>query len=385
MIIRHILQELISIAAQYRVITITGPRQAGKTTLTRLAFPGHSYVSLEDPDIRSLATNDPRAFLDLYPSPVIFDEIQRVPQLLSYIQTIVDANPAKAQYVLTGSHQLELNQAITQSLAGRTALLTLYPLSISELSDAKIEESVDGYIYRGFLPAVHAEKLDPTRYYRNYFQTYVERDIRQMIQLKDFVLFETFMRLCAGRIGQLLNINSLSNEVGVSSHTINSWLSILEASFIIYRLQPFHENLGKRLVKSPKIYFIDVGLASYLLGIESIEQTKRDPLRGQLFENLVVIELVKARSNQGLDPNLYFYRDSNQNEVDVLYQSARKYLPIEIKSASTFHPSFAKGIEYLNKIDSGKFVKGAVIYTGDMLPELEHASVVNFRKAAELI
>lgn len=385
MIKRQILQELKTISQQYRVITMTGPRQAGKTTLTRLAFPTYTYVSLEDPDIRALASSDPRAFLKLYPSPVIFDEIQRTPKLLSYIQTIVDVNPAPAQYILTGSHQLELNQAITQSLAGRTALLTLYPLSIAELSDAEILKSADEYLYQGFLPAVHSQQLDPIRYYRNYFQTYVERDIRQMIQLKDFALFETFMRLCAGRMGQLLNAHSLANEVGVSSHTINHWLSILEASFVIYRLQPFHENLGKRLVKTPKLYFTDVGLASYLLGIETIEQLQRDPLRGQLFENLVVIELLKFRSNQGLDPHIFFYRDSNQNEVDILFQVARHYVPIEIKSASTFHPSFTKSIEYLSKIDSQKFVKGAVIYAGELEPELQHASVINFRKTKALI
>lgn len=385
MIKRHIIQELKLLALQYRVVTITGPRQAGKTTLARLAFPDHAYVSLEDPDIRTLASNDPRAFLALYPSPVIFDEIQRVPSLLSYIQTIVDGTQSKGQYILTGSHQLALSEAITQSLAGRTALLTLYPLSIAELADAGFTDHADGYMHKGFLPAVYADALDPTRYYRNYFQTYVERDVRQMIQVKDLMLFEKFMRLCAGRVGQLFIASKLANEVGVSAHTINHWLSILEASFVIYRLLPFYENIGKRLVKAPKLYFVDVGLAAYLLGIETQEQMKRDPLRGNLFENMVVMELIKTRSNQGLEPHLFFYRDSNDNEVDILYQHARQYRPIEIKSAETFQMGFTKGVESFRRAYPEGADRGAVIYGGDLLPELENVSVLNFRQSARAL
>ncbi len=379
------MRELKEIASQYRVVTLTGPRQAGKTTLARLSFPEHGYVSLEDPDLRNLATTDPRAFLDAHPSPVIFDEIQRVPSLLSYIQTIVDSNQRKGQFILTGSHQLELSQAITQSLAGRTALLTLYPLSIAELTDANMQDNADGYMHKGFLPAVHAETLDPTRFYRNYFQTYVERDVRQMIQVKDILLFEKFMRLCAGRVGQLFVANKLANEVGVSSHTISHWLSILEASFVVYRLQPFYENIGKRLVKAHKLYFVDVGLATYLLGIETYDQLKRDPLRGNLFENMVVMELVKARSNKGLDPHLFFYRDSNDNEVDIIYQSARVYRPIEIKSATTFQSEFTKGLEFFKRTVPDGSAKGVVIYGGDLTPELEKAKVLNFRQSAHAL
>lgn len=372
-------------AQQYRVVTLTGPRQAGKTTLARMAFPDYKYVSLEDPDLRGLAIQDPRAFLQYHQRPVIFDEIQRAPSLLSYIQTIVDEDPQKGQFILTGSHQLELNQAITQSLAGRTALLTLYPLTITEIKEEKIDDDHDTMLLKGFYPAIYDQKLEPTRYYRNYFQTYVERDVRQMIQLKDLSLFETFMKLCAGRIGQLLNAQSLANEVGVSSHTIKNWLSILEASFVIYRLAPFYENLGKRLVKSPKLYFTDVGLAAYLLGIETVQQMKRDPLRGQLFENLVVIELVKARLNKGLDPHLYFYRDSNQVEVDILFQQARQYMLIEVKSAETFHPSFVKNIERLRKLDPEKFYHAVVVYGGDLEPVLDDVTVVNVGNTAKIL
>jgi predicted AAA+ superfamily ATPase len=342
-------------------------------------------VSLEDPDIRSLALLDPRGFLGTYHSPVIFDEIQRVPSLLSYIQTIVDERPGKGQFILTGSHQLELSQAVTQSLAGRTALLTLYTLSISELLDAGNLDQVDGYMHKGFLPAVHAESLDRTRYYPNYFQTYVEWDVRQMIQVKDLMLFEKFIRLCAGRVGQISIASKLANEVGVSSHTIGQWLSILEASFIVYRLQPFHENIGKRLIKAPKLYLVDVGLATYLLGIETQAQLARDPLRGNLFENMVVMELMKSRSNKGLDPHLYFYRDSNDNEVDILFRDARQYRPIEIKSAATFQPEFLRGLDAFTRAFQKGSTRGAVIYSGDNNLELEKAKVLNFRQSAQAL
>jgi predicted AAA+ superfamily ATPase len=251
--------------------------------------------------------------------------------------------------------------------------------------DAEIENDADGYMHKGFLPAVHADSLDPTRYYRNYFQTYVERDVRQMIQVKDLMLFEKFIRLCAGRVGQIFIASKLANEVGVSSHTISQWLSILEASFVVYRLQPFHENIGKRLIKAPKLYFVDVGLATYLLGIETHEQLKRDPLRGNLFENMVVMELMKARSNKGLDPHLYFYRDSNDNEVDVLFQNARQYRPIEIKSAATFQSEFLKGLDAFKRAFPEGSSHGAVIYIGDQTLELEKAKVLNFRRSAQIL
>jgi len=381
---RQINQELIDLAAAYRIVTITGPRQTGKTTLVRTAFPTYTYVSLEDPDVRALATNDPRAFLALYSRPVIFDEIQRVPMLLSYIQTIVDNDAAKGQFILTGSHQLELSEAITQSLAGRTALLTLYPLSFAETPEASAL-SVDEHLYRGFLPAVHAENLNPTRFYRNYFQTYVERDVRKMLQVKDLVQFENFMRLCAGRVGQLLNASSIATEVGVSVHTIQNWFSILEASYLVIRLPPYHANLGKRLIKTPKLYFTDVGLATYLLGVESIEHIQHHPIRGSLFENMVIMELIKARTNKGLDPNLFFYRDANGNEIDVLFRRGTDAYPIEIKSAMTYQSGFRKGLDYYRHIDPRGFKRGFVIYAGDLLPESEDVSTINFRNSAQAL
>ena len=373
---REILSEFKMLSEQYRVITITGPRQAGKTTLSKLAFPDRKYISLEDPDIRNIAENDPRAFFRMNPDRLIIDEIQRVPKLLSYIQTIVDEKQMMGQFILTGSHQLELNEAISQSLAGRTALLNLYPMSIEELSNNNVFMTRDEYLISGFMPAVHKGKMEPSRYYRNYFQTYVERDVRRMINLKDISLFETFIRLCAGRIGQLLNVNSLASDVGVNSNTIKHWLSILEASYIILRLKPYYENLGKRLVKSPKLYFTDVGLASYLLGLETKEQVSRDPLRGQLFENMVVMELIKARANRGKDPEMYFYRDSNGNEVDVIFKQGRQLLPIEIKSAETFDKSFFKGLKYFKKIAGEKSREGDLIYSGEISFESEQGITV---------
>lgn len=382
---RSIQSELIEMARQYPVVTLNGPRQAGKTTLVQTTFPDLAYVNLEDPEMRELATQDPKAFFRLHPQRMIIDEIQRVPHLLSYIQTIVDQQQMMGQFILTGSHQLSLNQAISQSLAGRTALLNLLPLSIQELSQSNIEYTTEGYLHKGFLPRVHAGQMDPTKFYRNYFQTYVERDVRQMINIKNLSQFGVFLRLCAGRIGQLFNAHALANEVGIHSNTIKHWLSILEASFIVVRLQPFYENLGKRLVKTPKLYFTDVGLAAYLLGIENEVQLQRDPLKGNLFENLVVLELMKARANLGLDSNLYFYRDSNGHEVDLLFKQGQAIVPIEVKSAETFSRHFLKNITYFNSISGDRSMKGYVIYAGTLTPEYEQARVLNYRDCGRVV
>jgi predicted AAA+ superfamily ATPase len=376
---RDIQKELRKLSQQYPVVTITGPRQAGKTTLAKMEFPNYQYCNLENPDIRRLAEEDPNAFFQEFKSPLIIDEIQRVPHLLSYIQTIVDENEKKGMFILTGSHQLSLHQSITQSLAGRTALLNLLPFSIRELEKAGIKQNRDLYIYRGFLPRIYKDNLESTKAYRNYFQTYVERDLRQMINLKNLNLFQNFLKLLAGRIGQIVNLHSLSNDLGVSSTTLREWLSILEASFIIFRLHPYFENFGKRIIKSPKFYFTEIGLATYLLGIEELKQVSRDPLIGSLFENLVVLEAVKARANMGLDPNLYFYRDHNQNEVDLLYKKSRELIPIEIKSSMTLNSEFYKGINYFRKIASAtERSKGYVIYAGELTPEERSIKVLHF-------
>ena len=371
---RTILKEIRALAKEFRIITVLGPRQAGKTTLCRMAFPQYQYLSLEDPDTRVYASEDPRGFLNQYRINTILDEVQRVPQLLSYIQTIVDEDNLKAQFVLTGSHQLELGAAIAQSLAGRTALLTLLPLSMNELNQgatADIEE-LNALLLDGFMPGKHADKIGTARFYRAYFQTYIERDVRLLINLKDTAKFEKFVRLCAGRVGQLLNQASLANDVGVSANTIADWISVLEASFIIYRLQPYYENLGKRLIKSSKLYFVDTGLAAWLMGIETSTQMQRDPLRGNLFENLIVIETLKSKLNQGKDPRLFFYRDSHGNEVDLVIQNGNNLTPIEIKSSQTWHSSFLKGITYFNNLLGDRAEKGMVIYGGDTIRETDN-------------
>jgi predicted AAA+ superfamily ATPase len=367
MIKRQIETELHKLLREYPVVTLLGPRQAGKTTLARNALSTYEYINLEHPETRQFAQDDPRAFLAQFSGNVILDEIQRVPDLLSYIQVAVDENQRNGQFVLTGSHQLTLRQAITQSLAGRTGILNLYPFSISELADSGITFSQpEDYIYQGFLPRIYDQQQRPTQAYSNYYQTYIERDVRQLINLKDLTLFEKFMKLLAGRVGQLMDYSSLANDVGVSAKTIRHWLSILEASFVVYKLAPYFENFGKRVVKSPKYYFIDTGLLAFLLGIEKPSQVSRDPLVGQIFENLVVIECLKTRANQGLLPNLYFYRDSNGNEADILYKHGRELTVIEVKSSSTYKTSLLTGLKKITGL-SPSITRAYLIYAGEPL------------------
>ncbi len=375
---REIEKELLSLMEDYPVVTITGPRQSGKTTLAKTTFPGYNYCNLENPEIRQLAENDPNAFFASFSQPLIIDEIQRVPQLLSFIQVIVDEKNKKGLFLLTGSHQQSLSEAVSQSLAGRTALLRLLPFSIKELLSANIELNRDKLIYTGFLPGIYDNKLNPTKAYRNYFQTYVERDLRQLLQVKNLSNFENFIRLLAGRVGQILNLHALSGDLGVSATTLTHWLSVLEASFLVFRLQPYFENFGKRLVKSPKLYFTDVGLVCYLLGIETPEQVTRDPLIGGLFENMVVLEAVKTRLNKGFDPNLFYFRDNNKNEVDLIYKKQRMLTPIEIKSAMTFNEKLLKGIAYFQRT-SNQAQKGYLVYSGDLTFEKDNVHVINFK------
>ncbi len=382
---RDLETEIQDLAKGYPVVNVTGPRQSGKTTLVRSVFPGKPYANLEDLDTRSLANEDPRGFLERFPVGGILDEIQRAPQLLSYIQTLVDERDEKGFFILTGSHQIELHQAITQSLAGRTALLTLLPMSLHELSKADIHSSLDEMLLNGGYPRIHKEKLNPTKAYRNYFQTYVERDLRQLINVKDLSQFEHFVRICAGRTGQILNMDQMGSEVGISAHTAREWISILEASFILFRLHPYFENFNKRLIKSPKLYFTDVGLASYLLGIENETQMSRDPLRGHLVEDLVVLELMKARLNQGLDPQLYYYRDVQKNEVDVIFKRGNELIPIEIKSSKTYNTSFLKNIKFFQNLVKERAPSGYLIYAGDQEQKIGSIELLNHMHAGLLM
>lgn len=364
MVEREITTELIEASEEYPVVTIFGPRQSGKTTLVQMTFPDKLYYSLEDPDTRMAAETDPRGFLAELPEGGVLDEIQRFPELLSYIQGIVDRKKMAGMFILTGSHQPELHQSVSQSLAGRTAVLTLLPFSLSELKNYKRDLESFELILKGAYPRLHEEGLKPSRFFNGYMQTYLERDVRALINLKDLRSFQQFLTLLAGRVGQVLNYTSLSNDVGVSATTIKNWISVLKASFVVFELPPFFENIRKRVVKSPKIYFSDVGLAAYLLGIETSEQVSRDPLRGGLYENLLILEVLKASLNDGKRPELFFYRDTHGNEVDLVIKEGRKLIPVEIKSAATFAPDFLKGIERFRGITANRCSQGYILYNG---------------------
>lgn len=378
---REIESEIKSLAKQYPIVTLLGPRQSGKTTVVRNVFPEKAYVNLEFPDVRAAALEDPRSFLEKLPEGAILDEIQRAPQLLSYIQPIVDEKDQKGMFILTGSHQLELQEAVSQSLAGRTILLTLLPMNLSELNKAGFDLSIDEWILKGGYPRIYKDDLDPTKAYRSYFQTYVERDLRQLIQVKDLMQFERFIQILAGRIGQVLNMEEIGGEVGISSHTVKEWISILEASFIVFRLLPYFENFGKRVIKSPKLYFNDVGLAAYLLGIQNETQVSRDPLRGNLFENAIILELKKYKLNQGLDPNLFYYRDIQKNEVDIIHKKGNTLIPIEIKSSKTFHANFLEKLVYFQTITKERSPIGYLIYGGDIEQGVYTNKVLNYKHA----
>ena len=364
MIERAIEPVLRGLAGKYPVVTITGPRQSGKTTLCRKVFPDMAYANLERPDTREFAATDPHGFLGSYPEGVILDEIQRAPHLLSYIQVNVDEGGIHGRFILTGSQQFEVLNTISQSLAGRTALLKLLPFSMAELGRDFLPSSLDRLLLTGFYPRIYDQQLDPTQTLGDYFETYVERDMRQLAAIKDLSLFEKFVRLCAGRIGQILNLQSLGNDAGVSHTTARAWLSLLEASYILFILPPWYRNISKRLIKSPKIYFYDVGLASYLLGLENERHVSRDPLRGNLFENLVIMEALKYRYNRGRKSNLSFYRDGKGNEVDMILEVGPDLFPIEIKAGATITPDYFKGLKHFMKIMPGLPWGTGLIYGG---------------------
>ena len=366
---------------EYPVVTVFGPRQSGKTTLTKAYCPNFTYANLEDKETRELAIEDYKAFFLRYPPPVIIDEIQRVPELTSAVQILVDANRELAgQFVLTGSHQTELAEAVDQSLAGRTSVLELYPLSLEEIGDVK-GISTNALLLKGFMPELHVSPKNPARYYRNYLRTYVERDVRKLVNVRDLILFERFITLLAGRIGQVVNFSSLAGETGVSSSTITSWMSILEASFLIYRLPPYFSNISKRMVKSPKVYFTEPGLAAFLLGIETERQMSTHPLRGELFENMVVMEALKAFANDGREPRMAFLRTEKGFEIDLMLSHGANVQPIEIKSAMTFNHKLIHNLEVYMKEDEAA-VKPALVFDGENIGHFgEHAvDITNIRE-----
>lgn len=358
-----ILQNLVQ---GYPILAITGPRQAGKTTLAQATFPKKRYVSLEDPDEREFADQDPRGFLARFPDGAILDEAQRCPKLFSYLQTRVDAEKRMGMFVLTGSQQFGLMSNITQTLAGRVGLVQLLPFSLPELQAANVPVGgLDNLLLCGMYPPIYDRNLAPEQWFANYVMTYIERDVRQIVEVQNLSLFQRFIKMCAARTGQLLNMSSLATDCGVTHGTIRSWLSVLEAGYVVFLLQPHHQNFGKRLVKTPKLYFHDTGLAAFLLGIRDAEHLSIHSARGALFENFVVSELVKRRFNQGLASNLYFWRNNTGDEVDVVIEQGEKLMPVEIKSGQTYHPDFVAGINKWLKFAGEVSMPPKLVYGGN--------------------
>ena len=363
MIQREAETELKKLADNFKAVAVTGPRQSGKTTLVQKVFDDKPYANLENPDIRKFALDDPRGFLSNYPDGAILDEIQRTPELFSYLQQILDEKNQNGLFILTGSNNFLLQENISQSLAGRVGYLFLLPLTLNEINDNNYTSNQ--LLFKGSYPELYHKDKDIIRFYANYIRTYIERDVRLLKNITDLYTFERFLRLCAGRIGQLLNMSSLAVEVGVDTKTIGSWIGILETSFILFRLQPYYKNYNKRVVKMPKLYFYDTGLALALLGVENSSQLTLHPFRGNLFENLVIVEFLKKRYNKGKSNNLFFWRDNTGNEIDLLLGDDNLRIPVEIKSGQTISNNFFKGIRFWNKITNTE--GGFLIYDGDIV------------------
>ena len=363
MIHREAEHELRTLSTQFKAVAVTGPRQSGKTTLVRKVFADKPYANLENPDVRKFAIDDPRGFLSNYPDGAILDEVQRVPDLFSYLQQILDEQNENGLFILTGSNNFLIQENISQSLAGRVGYLFLMPLSLKEIN--RKDENSNLFLFKGGYPALYHENADPSKFFANYIRTYIERDVRLIKNITDLYTFERFLRLCAGRTGQLLNMSSLAMEVGVDIKTIGSWIGVLETSFIVFRLQPYHQNFKKRIVKMPKLYFYDTGLAVALLGLESATQMSMNPFRGSLFENLVIVEFLKRQYNNGKTKNLFFWRDNTGNEIDLVIEKGIDRIPVEIKSGKTITEDFFKGIRFWNRMTGTE--GGFLIYDGNML------------------
>jgi predicted AAA+ superfamily ATPase len=365
MIERALSRKLRSSARKFPLVAVVGPRQSGKTTLVKTTFPDMPYVLLEDSDTRDYAINDPRGFLSDYPKGAILDEIQRAPQLFSYLQGIVDSQNKEGMYILTGSQNFILQENISQTLSGRIAMLTLLPLSRSELKNTRFSfQTYEKYLFRGFYPRIYDKKISPRDWYPNYVQTYIERDIRLIKNIENLSTFRKFLKMCAARIGQVLNLSALANDCGITHNTAKSWISILETTFIVFLLQPHHKNFNKRLVKMPKLYFYDPGLASFLLGIENQAQLNTHYLKGHLFETFILSELMKRRFNKGLGSIYYFWRDKIGHEVDCIIEKANALIPLEIKSGKTASRDFFKDLDYWRKLSGTDSGSAYVVYGG---------------------
>ena len=380
MISRQATSALQILARGYPILAITGPRQSGKTTLAQTTFPDKPYVSLEDLDTRAFATEDPRGFLSRYPQGAILDEVQRCPALFSYLQTRVDAERRMGEFVLTGSQQFGLLSKLTQTLAGRVGLIQLLPFSTQELLQAGVAmNNLDDLLWRGLYPPLYDRPLAPAQWFSNYVMSYVERDVRQLIEVQNLSLFQRFLKMCAARCGQLLNMSAMANDCGVTHKTIAAWLSVLEAGYVVFLLQPHHRNFGKRLVKTPKLYFHDTGLAAYLMGIADAGHLAIHSARGALFENWVISELLKQRYNQGLLSDLYFWRNNTGDEVDVLIEQGEMLQPVEIKSGQTFHADFLSGLNKWTRYAGDAALPAQLVYGGDDDMRRDGATVHSWR------
>lgn len=364
MIKRHAEKILREKASQYPIVAITGPRQAGKSTLAKMLFSDKPYCSLEDLDNRRFANEDPRGFLSQFPDGAILDEVQHTPDLFSYLQTLVDSQKKSGLFILTGSQQFGLVAKISQSLAGRVGYLQLLPFSLEELHAGHYEPAtIEELLFSGSYPPIYDRKIPPQSWYSDYVMTYVERDIRQLINVQDLRTFHRFLQMCAARVGQILNLSSLANDCGITHNTAKAWISVLEASYILFLLPPHYRNYNKRLIKSPKIYFYDTGLACLLSGIQQHEQLITHPMRGSLFENFVVSELIKKRFNQGLLSNLYFWCDSQKHEVDIIIENGDQLIPVEIKSGQTITEDYFTALKYWQKL-SNQTQLAYLVYAG---------------------
>ncbi|WP_353087773.1 ATP-binding protein [Flavobacterium sp.] len=364
-VIRNSKSAIDTFLTKYPIVAVTGPRQSGKTTFLRGQFPSYQYVNLENIDVRKFALEDPNGFLKLYNRYVIFDEVQRVPELFSYLQTKVDEDKLMGQYILSGSQNFHLLQNITQSLAGRVALFKLLPFDLQEMSSANwLSEDYSVNLQRGFYPALYDRDIPSKSFFSNYVQTYVERDLSEVVRVKDLKQFRNFITLCAARVGQLLNLNSLANECGISQPTAKSWISVLESSYIVYQLQPFHANLNKRVTKSSKLYFYDTGLLCFLLRINEASQVKTSPFKGSLFENYVINEFLKHNYHHHLLNDFWFWRDAVGHEVDLIWQNSEALHLVEIKATETIMNDMFKGLSYFEAKQSAPIASKTVIHTG---------------------
>lgn len=379
------IEVLIKEAALYfSVISVTGPRQSGKSTLLKHLFPEFKRYSMKDVNVREFAEHDPIAFLHQHKDGMLIDEIQKVPMLLDYIQGIVDDHPER-KFLLTGSSNFELLYGLSESLPGRAGVYELLPMTYEESRVTSENKPLDQFLYDGLYPAICANKNKSKFFYPSYVKTYLERDVRDLLKIKDQMLFVKFMKLCAGRIGSILNASDLSAQIGVDSKTINHWLSVLQASYLITLLPPYYENISKRLVKSPKLYFNDPGLACYLLDIETPRQLERDKMRGAIFENFIVMEVVKHRYNQGLEGGVFFYRDSNQNEIDILLKQEGEITAIEVKSAMTYSPSFGKTLSRISEWIGTPVIRKAIVYAGEFENTTGDIEIIHYSHLHELL